>query len=127
MSREMVVTVFRSRLHSNAGEEYAETAARMRELAETMPGFVSFKTFRADDGERVSLIEFESEEAMATWRNHPEHLQAQQRGRESFYAEFQIQVCSVVRQYGFKRQCDTRQINVNPQPKRRRSRSTGED
>jgi len=40
---------------------------------------------------------------LAAWRNHPAHREAQQRGRAAFYAEFQIQVCSVVRQYGFKR------------------------
>jgi hypothetical protein len=35
-----------------------------------MPGFVSFKTFRADDGERVSNIEFESEEMLQSSREH---------------------------------------------------------
>jgi heme-degrading monooxygenase HmoA len=99
----MVVTVFRSRLEPDHAAEYAETAARMRALAQGMPGFVSFKTFRAEDGECVSVIEFESEEVLAAWRNHPAHREAQQRGRAAFYAEFQIQVCSVVRQYGFKR------------------------
>jgi hypothetical protein len=68
-----------------------------------MPGFVSFKTFRADDGERVSVIEFESEEALRAWREHPEHRKAQELGRSAFYAESQIRVCSVIRQYGFKR------------------------
>ena len=99
----VVVTVFRSRLEAEHAAEYAQTAARMRTLAEAMPGFVSFKTFRADDGERLSLIEFESEETLAAWRDQPEHRQAQQRGRAAFYAEFQLQVCFVVRQYGFKR------------------------
>ena len=75
----------------------------MRALAEGMPGFVSFKTFRAEDGERVSVIEFESEEALRAWREDPEHRKAQELGRVAFYAEFQIQVCSVIRQYGFKR------------------------
>jgi hypothetical protein len=32
----------------------------MRELAEAMPGFISFKTFQAEDGERVSLIEYKT-------------------------------------------------------------------
>jgi heme-degrading monooxygenase HmoA len=75
----------------------------MRALAEGMPGFISFKTFRAEDGERVSIIEFESEEALRAWREHPEHRTAQEIGRGAFYAEFRIQVCSIIRQYGFKR------------------------
>ena len=73
----MVVTVFRSRLQPEHAASSAEVAVRMRALAEGMPGFVSFKTFRADDGERVSIIEFESEEALHAWREHPEHRKAQ--------------------------------------------------
>jgi hypothetical protein len=42
-------------------------------------------------------------EALRAWREHPEHRKAQELGRVAFYAEFQIQVCSVIRQYGFKR------------------------
>jgi heme-degrading monooxygenase HmoA len=51
----------------------------------------------------VSVIEFESEEALRAWREHPEHRKAQELGRVAFYAELQIQVCSVTRQYEFKR------------------------
>lgn len=99
----MVVIIFRSRLAAGHDEEYAATSSRMTELASAMPGFVSFKTFSAGDGERVSIIEFESEETAAAWRKHPEHEQAQRRGREAFYRSFSIQVCHEVRGYGFER------------------------
>ena len=49
----MIVTIFRSRLNSEHAAAYYEMAARMRALAEGMPGFISFKTFIAEDGERV--------------------------------------------------------------------------
>jgi heme-degrading monooxygenase HmoA len=98
----VVVTIFRSRLNSEHAPAYNEVAARMKALAEGMPGFVSFKTFWADDQERVSIVEFESEEALHAWRNHPDHRKAQQLGRERFYSEFQIQVCSILRQYDFR-------------------------
>ncbi|MEQ1879633.1 MAG: antibiotic biosynthesis monooxygenase [Burkholderiales bacterium] len=94
----MVLTVFRSRLRSEALQAYQPWAARMNELARTMPGYVSHKTFTADDGERVTLVEFESEAAQRAWAIHPEHLDAQHRGRSEFYSEFRIQVCSVVRE-----------------------------
>jgi heme-degrading monooxygenase HmoA len=78
-------------------------AAKMRELAEKMPGFISFKTFKAEDGERVSIIEFASEETLRAWREHPEHRRAQALGRTEFYAEYRIQVCRTERRYGFTR------------------------
>ena len=97
----MVITLFRSRLRPEAREEYERWARRMNELAAEMPGFVSIKTFAADDGERISIVEFESEAAHGAWRDHPEHREAQRLGRERFYAEFQIQICAPVRRYGF--------------------------
>lgn len=90
-----MITVFRSRLDPHHADEYARMAQRMETLARAMPGFVDFKTFVAHDGERVSIVVFESEEAHAGWRDHPEHRKAQRRGRETFYEEFAIQVCEL--------------------------------
>ena len=96
----MVLTVFRNRLRPDA-KDYPDMAARMSELARSMPGYISHKGFVAEDGERVTLVEFESEEAQRVWRAHPEHLAAQKMGRQSFYAEFRLQICSVLRETVF--------------------------
>ena len=98
-----VVTVFRSRLRADAGDEYTAWAQRMLELAREMPGFVDFKIFHADDGERVSVITFESLETQRAWREHPDHRAAQRLGRERFYERYDIQVAEVVRRNRFTR------------------------
>ena len=98
-----VVTVFRSRLGEDA-LGYDEEARRMVELARAMPGFLEIKTFRADDGERVSVVTFASGEAHAAWRDHPEHRVAQRRGRDEFYEEYLIQVCRVTAERRFCRE-----------------------
>jgi heme-degrading monooxygenase HmoA len=100
----MIVTVFRSRLMPGVREEYLVLAARMNEIARTMPGYISHKGFFADDGERVTIVEFENEETMRAWRMHPEHRAAQKKGRESFYAEYSVQVCDVLRDSTFRRE-----------------------
>jgi heme-degrading monooxygenase HmoA len=97
----MILTVFRSRLNPAAQEEYAHWAARMSELARAMPGYVSHKVFVAEDGERVTLVEFESEEAQRAWARHPEHVAAQKKGRADFYAEYRLQTCQVLRESRF--------------------------
>jgi heme-degrading monooxygenase HmoA len=81
--------------------EYLATAERMLELARAMPGFVDFKTFQADDGERVSVITFASLEAQRAWRDHPEHRAAQKIGRERLYASYRISVCEVTGESDF--------------------------
>jgi len=67
----MIVTVFRSRLRPGAREEYIALVDRMVELAKTMPGYISHKGFFAEDGERVTIVEFEHEEGMRAWCTNP--------------------------------------------------------
>jgi heme-degrading monooxygenase HmoA len=93
----MMVTVFRSRLRPETAVEYTEWAARMDALAVAMPGYISHKGFTAEDGERVTIVEFESDDAQQVWSRHPEHIQAKIKGKKEFYSEYRIQVCSVVR------------------------------
>jgi len=98
----MPVVVFRSRLRPESAAEFRELVPRMLDLARSTPGFVSYKAFEADDGERVSIIEFETDEALHTWREHPEHRKAQVAGRDRFYAEYDIKVCEPMRESAFR-------------------------
>jgi heme-degrading monooxygenase HmoA len=100
----MIVTVFRSRLMPGQQEEYVALVDRMIELASAMPGYISHKGFSAEDGERCTIVEFESEEAQRAWRMHPEHREAQRKAREIYYEDYSVQVCQVVRTARFKRQ-----------------------
>lgn len=100
----MIVTVFRSRLLPGVKDDYVSLANRMNELAQTMPGYISHKGFFADDGERVTVVEFESEEGMRAWRMNPEHRAAQKKARDVYYSEYSVQICDVVRETKFKRE-----------------------
>lgn len=97
----MVVVVFRSRIRPGAEDAINDVGGRMYELAVSMPGFVSYKDFVAEDGEGVAIVEFDTLDHLAAWRDHPEHRQAQQRGRGEFFSAFHIQVCETVRDYHF--------------------------
>lgn len=98
----MIVTVFRSRLNPQHREEYAVWAREMDELAREMEGFISIKTFVAEDGERVSIVEFADWETLRAWAHHPRHLEAQALGRERFYLEFSLQSGEVARESRFQ-------------------------
>jgi heme-degrading monooxygenase HmoA len=97
----MIVTVFRSRVKPEVQEEYGRWAARMSELARKMPGYVSHKGFVAEDGERVTIVEFESEETQRAWSMNREHVEAKTKGRSNFYSEYRIQICTVQRDSAF--------------------------
>ncbi len=102
----MVITIFRSRLRSEHVAEYETWAERINSIAVKMPGFISIKTFAAEDGERVSIVEFESAETMLAWRNQPDHREAQELGRQKIYSEYHIQVCQPIRDYSFPKKND---------------------
>ena len=100
----MIVVLFSTTQREDIPEaEYRETSARMHEIVEAMPGFISYKEYEAEDGEGVAVVRFESEEALRAWGTHPQHRAAQRRGREAFYDEYWIQVCSTIREGRFRR------------------------
>ncbi len=101
MSHEKLAITFRTRLRPEFADELPALGARMYQLAVGMPGFLSYKDYAAADGENVTLVEFDTAEHLAAWRNHPEHVAAQKIGRERYFAWYQIQICQVLREYEF--------------------------
>jgi heme-degrading monooxygenase HmoA len=98
----MLVVLFRSKLVSEP-EGYAEMAQEMLDAAKGMPGFIDVKSFKADDGERLTLVWWQDEETLRGWRTHARHLVAQQAGRERWYEYYDLDVAEVIRSKHFTR------------------------
>jgi heme-degrading monooxygenase HmoA len=98
----MIVTVFRSRLRPGVREEYVALVEKMAAIARTMPGYISHKGFFADDGERVTIVEFEHDEGLRAWRTNPDHIAAQKLARTKYYTEYNVQICRLERESKFK-------------------------
>lgn len=100
----MVIALIRTQLRPDTDQAaYEQLNARMSELVERLPGFVSARSYRGDDGDEISLIRFASAEALRAWRDHPEHRATQVRGRNEFYAAYDVEICEVTRAYDFGR------------------------
>jgi len=97
----MIVVVFRSRLREGVEKAYRDEAQAMAAIAREMPGYISHKSFLAEDGERVTVVEYESEEALKDWARDPRHVAAKRIGRKEFYSEYKVQICSLVREGSF--------------------------
>jgi heme-degrading monooxygenase HmoA len=98
----MLVVLFRSKLVPEP-EGYAEMAQEMLDAARGMPGFVDVKAFKADDGERLTLVWWQDEDTLRAWRTHARHLVAQQTGRERWYEYYTLDVAEVIRSKQFTR------------------------
>lgn len=99
----MVIVIFRSRLAQDAAAGYPEMAAEMVSTAREMPGFVDVKSFKADDGERLTLVWWRDQETMRAWRDHPRHRIAQKLGRDEWYESYNLEVAEIIRQSSFNR------------------------
>ena len=103
----MIVVLFRSRL-VDAPDGYGEMAQEMEDLAKTMPGFIDVKAYKAEDGERLTVVWWENEETLKGWREHMRHRVAQRFGRDQWYQNYTIEVADVIRANAFERPSEPR-------------------
>ena len=94
----MYVVIFRAKIR-NLDAEYARVAARMRELALSEFGCLEFQAL-TEDRHEIAVSYWPSEESIRAWKSHPEHILAQQCGREYWYESYTVQVAHVSRSYG---------------------------
>lgn len=85
-----------------ADDGYDAMSARMLELVHQQPGFLGAESTRGADGFGITVAYFESEAAIAAWRNHAEHAEARARGRAEWYEHFELRVAKVERAYGMR-------------------------
>ena len=91
--------------HRTAGDNgYGEMTGKMVELASKQPGFLGVESAREGVGITESYwIDLESIKA---WKQNAEHILAQRRGRQVWYAEFKTRISKVERDYGFIKVAD---------------------
>jgi heme-degrading monooxygenase HmoA len=82
-------------------EEYQSAFEHMVELVSTMPGFKGIEGFSGEDGSELAIAQFESPEDVAEWRDNPEHVRTRQRGRDEFFASYDITIATVGRHYSW--------------------------
>lgn len=99
----MLVAVFRTRVRPEVADAYQAELSRIWEIAQDQPGFLSRKTYKGEDGDTVSIQEWESLEHLRAWRDHPAHAEARRRGREEFYENFTVYICDEPEKYEFVR------------------------
>ncbi|HSG56622.1 MAG TPA: antibiotic biosynthesis monooxygenase [Paracoccaceae bacterium] len=90
----MYLVVFRNRKRADIDSDaYAADAAEMERLARVQPGFLSFKSYGAEDGEVVSISEWRDAAAAKAWGAHPRHREVQKLGRSDYYASYTAIAC----------------------------------
>ena len=90
----MFLVLFRNRKRAAIDQlAYQAEAERMEELARAQPGFLSFKSYAAEDGEVIALSEWADEASARAWGRLAEHRAAQARGRGAWYESYTLFAC----------------------------------
>jgi heme-degrading monooxygenase HmoA len=87
-----------SSVRTDGDQGYARMSEWMNHLAAEQPGFLGVESAREEVGITVSY--WATEQDAANWKQVAEHLVAQERGREVWYADYRVRVATVNRDYG---------------------------
>jgi len=100
----MYMNVFRSRKRADIdAAAYAEDAARMEALAREQKGFIAYRSYKAEDGETLSMSEWESEADARAWARNLDHAAVQGKGRADYYESYMVYSCDQPRVTTFDR------------------------
>ena len=80
---------------------YAAMADAMETLAAQQPGYLGVRSARdAHTGEGITVSYWRDDASARAWKAVAEHLEAQRRGRDEWYSEYDVVVAEVIRSYG---------------------------
>jgi heme-degrading monooxygenase HmoA len=85
-------------LRTPGDQGYAAMSDRMLELAAQQEGFLGIEAAR--EGVGITVSYWSDLESIRKWKNHPEHLQAQKSGYETWYSSYKTRIAKVERDYG---------------------------
>lgn len=100
----MLVILFRSKLTPEAGDDYSAMNSELESLVRQNSGFIEAKSFKADDGERLTVVWWKDDkESLRAWRELPRHREAQNTGRQKWYEYYKMEVAKIERIGDFER------------------------
>ena len=104
----MIAVIFEFWPEPSLRQDYFDFAAALRPELEKIDGFISVERFASvsEDGKLLSLSFWRDEEAVARWRNHLKHREAQAAGRSRIFRDYRLRIASVLRDYGMNERAE---------------------
>ena len=98
----MIAVIFEAEPAEGQRETYLDLAAALRPDLDQVDGFLSIERFESltTPGKVLSLSFWRDEAAVAAWRTHAPHRDAQAAGRSGVFSGYRLRVAHVMRDYG---------------------------
>jgi heme-degrading monooxygenase HmoA len=101
MQKGCYAVIFSNQLREQGDVFYTQLSTNLRELAKKQDGYIGLESYRNSDGSGVTISYWKTQEDVLNWKKNSEHLVAQHYGREKAYEHYRVQVCEVLRSYGY--------------------------
>ncbi|MBV1923106.1 MAG: antibiotic biosynthesis monooxygenase [Flavobacteriaceae bacterium] len=98
MNKPYYAVIFTNR-QTESIEGYGEMADAMEQLAKKQPGYLGFESARNELG--IAISYWETLEDIKNWKANLDHLEAQNQGKNKWYAWYKVRICKVEREYEF--------------------------
>ncbi len=96
-----IIVIFEVKPTKAGKDEYLKIAAELKEELSHAEGFISGERYESlvEQGKLLSVNVWESEEALAKWRNNHQHRQGQKRGHDTLFEKYNIKIAKIIRDY----------------------------
>ena len=78
---------------------------KMNELTfvelESIVGYLGYEAFRNEKGFGVNVSYWKDMKSLKRWRENTLHQKAQELGKQKWYTNYKLRICTVERDYGF--------------------------
>ncbi|MCO1332777.1 antibiotic biosynthesis monooxygenase [Microbulbifer sp. OS29] len=97
----MLAVIFEIVPKSSGREKYLSKAAELKEYLNQFDGFISIERFQSlkQPDKILSLSFWRDAASIKAWKNQPQHLEAQELGKNRLFADYRIRIGEIMRDY----------------------------
>jgi antibiotic biosynthesis monooxygenase (ABM) superfamily enzyme len=98
----VIISLFGNvRVRPGMEEHEAKLTEELEQILRSMPGFISYKYYEAEDGEGIGIVRFETREHLEAWVHEGRHGRMQTAAND-YYEAFWVQTAEVYREYTWR-------------------------
>lgn len=97
-----IAAIFTS-IRTDVEEGYEQMNELTFKELESIEGYLGYEAFRDENGFGVNISYWNDMEALKNWRDNTLHQKAQELGKEKWYKNYKLRICTVERDYEFEK------------------------
>ncbi|MEJ6593790.1 antibiotic biosynthesis monooxygenase [Parasphingorhabdus sp.] len=101
--KNSIAVIFCARRTGTGDEAYHAAALAMGALAAQQPGYLGEDHARSADGFGITVSYWRDDASAKAWRDHPEHADIRDQGRDKWYRDYSLHVARVERGYDWQK------------------------